>query len=62
MFVLVSLSSIIGESVDSLCRDATDAPIVLNASKPSNALILRLFGWLTVFLDWSFIHKLPQRR
>ena len=34
----------IGESVDSLCRDDTDTPIALNASKLSNAWILRLFG------------------
>ena len=38
----------IRESVYSLCRDDTDAPIaykyILNASKLSNAWILRLFG------------------
>ena len=37
------------ESVDSLCRDDTDAPIakyILKASKLSNAWILRLFRYI----------------
>ena len=39
---LHTLNACIRESVDSLCRDGTDAPIIFIASKLSNAKILRL--------------------